>query len=53
MKTKDKKERKPRAERKTYRNVRGYIVVRRSAEEMRTMRQVRAGADGADGATVF
>jgi predicted P-loop ATPase len=33
--------------------IRGYVVVRRSAEEMRVMRQVRGGADGAEGASVF
>ena len=34
--------------------IRGYIVVRRSAEEMRSMRyQMAQGADGADGAPSF
>jgi hypothetical protein len=34
--------------------IRGYIVVRRSAEEMRSMRyQMAQGADGADGAQPF
>jgi hypothetical protein len=28
---------------KTFRNVRGYVVVRRSAEEMRAIRQAMAG----------
>ena len=31
-------------ERKTFRNVRGYVVVRRSAEEMRSIRQAMAAA---------
>ena len=30
---------------KTYRNVRGYVVVRRSADEMRSVRQMMAVAD--------
>ena len=34
--------------------IRGYIAVRRSAEEMRSMRyQMAQGADGADGAEIF
>lgn len=45
MKTKDKKERKPRAERKTYRNVRGYIVVRRSTAEIESLRSGLASGD--------
>ena len=35
-------------------SIRGYVVVRRSAEEMRSMRyQMAQGADGADGAEIF
>ena len=32
-------------ERRTFRNVRGYVVVRRSAEEMRSLRQAMAGGE--------
>ena len=45
MKTKDKKESKPRAERKTYRNVRGYVVVRRSTAEIESLRSGLASGD--------
>ena len=33
--------------------IRGYLVVRRSPDEMRVRRQLVAGADGADGADIF
>ena len=35
-------------EKKTYRNVRGYVVVRRSVDEMRMMRQTAALTDNSD-----
>ena len=35
-------------EKKTYRNVRGYVVVRRSVDEMRVMRQTAALTDNSD-----
>ena len=35
-------------EKKTYRNVRGYVVVRRTVDEMRVMRQTAALTDHSD-----
>ena len=35
-------------EKKTYRNVRGYVVVRRSADEMHSMRQMMATSSDTD-----
>jgi hypothetical protein len=41
-------------EKKTVHNIRGYVVVRRSAEEMRSMRyQMAQGTDGTDGTEIF
>ena len=40
-------------ERKTYKNVRGYVVVRRTAEEMKTMRNQIASNTDTDDTDVF